>query len=298
MRNRRQAWAGLLTAVALVAAGIIAPATASADPIVGTCYDYPSSTLHKVSSAAPAIGCEAAHTAETYYVRPLPDSFGLPSKASLGAKISAGKPCTVETMNSYLGLTGRVLPSRWLIVPLFPTDAQWTAGERWMRCDVVLQGGLELKQFTGTASAFVAANPADVFNFCTPKEPSATKTSAYPCKDAKHNWIKVLDKELGGAGSRFPGKTSVEKSTRRLCESMGKKYDGKIEFPGWWGIWPTKRGWKEGRRSAQCFVPYGQYLKDVAQSAPRPTPTPAPTPTVAPAPTTEPVPVASPSPSA
>ncbi|MEI6363528.1 MAG: hypothetical protein WCP95_15505, partial [Actinomycetes bacterium] len=129
MRNRRQAWAGLLTAAALVVAGIIAPVPASADPLVGACYDYPASTLHKVSSAAPAIGCDALHTAETYYVRPLPDSFGLPSKASLGAKISAGKPCTVATMNAYLGMPDRVLPSRWLIVPLFPTDAQWAAGE-------------------------------------------------------------------------------------------------------------------------------------------------------------------------
>jgi hypothetical protein len=292
MRTPRQALAGLLTVAALIGAGIIAPTAASADPLVGACYDYPASTLHKVSSAAPTIGCDALHTAETYYVRPLPDSFGPPSQASLGAKISAGRPCTVATMNAYLGFPNRELPSRWLIVPLFPTDEQWAAGERWMRCDIVLQGGLELKKIAGTAVAFVAANPSVVFDFCTPREPSATKTAAYPCKDAKKNWIKVLDKELGGAGSKFPGKASVENSTRKLCEKMGKKYDGKVPYPGWWAIWPTKRGWSEGRRSAQCFVPYGQYLKELAQNAPKPVPTPLPTP----APTPEPV--ASPSPSA
>jgi len=300
MRTRRNAWTGLIALAAVIGAGLVAPASASADPLVGACYKYPASTLHTVSSAAPAIACDASHTAETYYVRPLPDSFGLPSKATLGAKISAGQPCNVATMNVYLGLADRVLPSRWQIVPLFPTDAQWAAGERWMRCDIVLQGGLALKPITGMAAAFVAANKPTVFDFCTPKEPNATATSAYPCKDPKKNWIKVLDKELGGAGSKFPGKSSVEKSTRSVCEKMGKKYDGKVPYPGWWAIWPTSRGWSEGRRSAQCFVPYGQYLKELAQNAAKPVPTPAASPAPAPSqqPSEAPAPVASPTPTA
>ncbi len=45
-------------------------------------------------------------------------------------------------MNAYLGLQDRELPSRFRTVVLFPTDDQWAAGERWVRCDVVLQGGL------------------------------------------------------------------------------------------------------------------------------------------------------------
>jgi hypothetical protein len=280
-----RALTALAATAAVVIAGLIAPAVAAADPLVGLCFDYPAKTVHATSSAAPAIDCGAQHTSETYYVRTLPDAFGLPSKASLGAKLSAGKPCTVAAMNAYLGLSDRSLPTRFLSVPLFPTDAQWQAGERWMRCDAVLQAGLDLKKIQGPMPAFVTATPREIFNFCTPREPNAIKTSAYPCTDPKHNWIKVLDKELGGAGSKFPGTASVEKSTRRLCEKMGKKYDGKVPYPGWWAIWPTSAGWKEGRRSAQCFVPYGQYLKELAQNAPRPTPTPTPAPTAS----TEPV---------
>jgi hypothetical protein len=304
MRNRRPALAALLLTGALLAAGVAAPTAASADPLVGGCFNYPAKTLTTTSSPAPVISCDATHTAETYYVRTLPASFGVPSKASLGAKISAGKPCTVSAVNAYVGMPDRALPSRFLSVQLFPTDAQWAAGERWMRCDVVLQGGLELKKFVGTAAGLVAKTPPAIFNFCTPREPNAVATAAYPCTDPKKNWIKVLDKELGGAGSKFPGTTSVEKSTRNLCEKMGKKYDGKVPYPGWWAIWPTSRGWKEGRRSAQCFVPYGQYLKELAQNAPKP-PKPSPTPTLppmpapSPAPTIDPqpTPVASPAPS-
>ena len=96
--------------------------------------------------------------------------------------------------------------------------------------------------------------------------------------------------ELGGAGSKFIGNAAVEKSTRKLCEKMGKKYNGKVPYPGWWGIWPTKAGWGEGRRSAQCFVPYKQYLQELAINAAKPRPAPVATPV--PAATPEPSPSA------
>lgn len=241
------------------------------------------------------VGCDAQHTAETYFVGSLPERFGLPTKASQAARLSAGRPCTVKAMNAYLGMPGRALPSRFLTVLLFPTDDQWAGGERWVRCDVVLQGGLSLKAFSGTAAALVAATPAEQFNFCTPREPNARATAAYPCLSPKKNWIQVLDQELGGPGSRFPGTSTVERKTRKLCAKQGKKWAGKEKYPGWWAIWPTSVGWKQGKRSAQCFVPYKQYLEEVAQNAPRPQPAPdpAPTPEPTPAPTTEPAPDAS-----
>ena len=218
--------------------------------------------------------CTAQHTAETYFVGTVPASFGLPSEASKAKILAAGRPCTVRAMNSYLGLQDRELPSRFRTVVLFPTDDQWAAGERWVRCDVVLQGGLQLKAYAGTAAALVAATPAEQFNFCTPQEPNARATAAYPCLSPKKNWIKVLDQELGGPGSSFPGTSTVERKTRALCAKQGKKWDGKEKYPGWWAIWPTQAGWKEGKRSAQCFVPYKQYLKEVASQDSRADPDP------------------------
>jgi hypothetical protein len=285
MRLRRHATAILLTSAAVVLSGMVVPSSASAAPLVGGCYDYPAKTIGKVSSAAPAIGCEAPHTAETYWVGALADAFGLPSASTQVARLSAGRPCTVKAMNDYLGMSDRTLPTRFRTVVLFPTDEQWNAGERWVRCDVVLQGGLELKPVTGTAAQLVAITSKEIFNFCTPKEPNIKATFAYPCLDPKKNWIKVLDQELGGPGSAFPGTTSVDRRAIALCQKMGKRYQGKDKYPGWWRIYPTASGWKQGRRSVQCFVPYKQYLEHLAKVAPAPTPTPAPSPT--PTPTAE-----------
>ena len=278
---------------AVVLGGLVAPTSASAAPLVGACYSYKTAVLTEASTPAPAVDCTAQHTAETYFVGTVPASFGLPSEASKAKILAAGRPCTVRAMNSYLGLQDRELPSRFRTVVLFPTDDQWAAGERWVRCDVVLQGGLQLKAYAGTAAALVAATPAEQFNFCTPQEPNARATAAYPCLSPRKNWIKVLDQELGGPGSSFPGTSTVERKTRALCAKQGKKWDGKEKYPGWWAIWPTQAGWKEGKRSAQCFVPFKQYLKEVASTdarARRPTPTPVPEPT--PVPTIDPQPPA------
>jgi hypothetical protein len=258
------------TATVVVLTGLVAPASASAEPAVGACYSYPKSTLEDVSSTAEPVACTAKHTAETYYVRTVPESFGLPSKASAAKRLSASEPCTVAAMNSYLGMADRKLPSRFQTAVLFPTDAQWKAGERWMRCDVVLQGGTSLVTLTKPAAEVVAAAPAEQFDFCTPGTPNAKNTSAFPCNKPRINWIKVLDRDLGQPGSTFPGTSSVENRTRALCKTQGKTWNGKEKYPGWWAIWPTAVGWRKGQRSAQCFVPYSQYQQELTARNPTP----------------------------
>lgn len=270
----------LVGSAALIATGLTLPTPASAAAAVGACYDYPIRTIGTVSTAAPAMGCESPHTAQTYRVGTLAPSFGLPSKSSQAARLAAGLPCTVASMNSYLGMADRTLPSRFRPVALLPTDEQWNAGERWVRCDAVLQSGLQLQKTAGTGPEFVAATAQSALNFCTPSTPSARNTAAVQCTKPKSNWIKVLDKELGGPSSRFPGTSSVLRRSAVICQNVAKRYDGKVPYPGWWRINPTQHGWNLGKRSVQCFVPYEQFLKELAQhtSAPAPVPDPVPTP--------------------
>jgi len=42
---------------------------------------------------------------------------------------------------------------------------------------------------------------------------------------------------------------------------VGNRYTERKKFYPWWAIWPTRAGWKEGDRTAQCFVPYEQFVK-------------------------------------
>ncbi|CAB4675996.1 unannotated protein [freshwater metagenome] len=256
-----------LLASAVMALGFAAPAQA-ATPAIGECYNYPITVRDEVSSAAGAVSCTSAHTAETYWTGSLKPTFGPPSKATPGARLAATTACNTQTLNAYVAMPGRTLPSRWLSFAIFPTDAQWSAGERWVRCDAVFKTGLKLTNLTSKAADFVVATGIDYSNFCTPSQPNGRNTESYPCADPKKNWIMVAARDLGGPGTKFPGTSNVEKRTRAICSKIAKRYNGASKFPSWWAIWPTDRGWKEGRREAQCLVPLAQYNKEVAPVLP------------------------------
>ena len=66
---------------------------------------------------------------------------------------------------------------------------------------------------------------------------------------------------LGASGKRGPGTRSVERKAIRICQRVGNRYTERKKFYPWWAIWPTRAGWKEGDRTAQCFVPYEQFVK-------------------------------------
>lgn len=261
---------------AILLAGLTAiAAPAQAAPAPGACFDYPFSVTDAISTDAAAVPCEAPHTAETFLVGQVSERLGTPSKASVNARLAATAPCTAAAMNNYLGLTGRSLPSRFVVVPLLPTDAQWAAGERWVRCDVLLQSGLKAQPVTGAMTAVAAGLAQEQLDFCTPGTPSAKNTAAVPCT-GRRNWIKVLEQSLGGPTARFPGTSTIQARSATICQRVAKKYGGNVAFPGWWRINPTESGWRDGKRVLQCFVPYAQYLQELAQNAPPPPPTPAP----------------------
>ncbi|MCP4894765.1 MAG: hypothetical protein GY911_13255, partial [Actinomycetales bacterium] len=162
--------AALTAGLALVVSTMItAPAALAVSPqtpsVTDTCYDYRSSSSDDETAVAVPVPCEGEHTAQTFYTRSLPEGFGVPAKASAKKRLKVAKPCTTDAMNAYLALSDTTIPSRFQIVTVFPTEAQWNAGERWMRCDVVLRGGKEFTRFSGSAPQLVASTPREQFHF-------------------------------------------------------------------------------------------------------------------------------------
>ena len=253
---------GLSTALVAsgVAVGAIAVAPSASAVSVDQCYSYKSNGTKDQAASAAAVDCAGPHTAQTYWVGTLPDGFGVPEKASTAARLRVIQQCTTERLHQFLGMPDRKLPSRFQTVPVYPTAAQWNAGERWVRCDVILRGGKTYKSFSGTAQTLVASTPADTFNFCTPGVPGNRTTSAYPCLNKKKNWIMIQERDLGTPTSKFPGARTVESRTKKICSTAAKPYTILKKYYPWWAIWPVDSGWKQGIRTAQCFVPYSEYI--------------------------------------
>lgn len=258
---------GALVAATIPTVTVVSPATAV--PNVGDCYDYKANDTKAEAAGAPAVDCGTKHTAQTYWVGTLPDSFGNPAKASGAARLAATKPCTTAAVHQAVGLNDRAMPSRFQTIEVFPSKPQWQAGERWVRCDVILRGGPGFTRFAGSAAELVAASSADHFDFCTAGVPGSRTRTAYPCTKPNKNWIMVSDVRLGKDNARFPGPRSIERKGRAACKAAGKPYSQGKKFYAWWGIWPTAAGWRQGERTVQCFVPLSAYQQTM-------TPPPAP----------------------
>jgi len=236
-------------------------ATERVAPKVADCFNYQTSGTKDQAASAPAVDCTTPHTAQTYWVGNLSQRFGVPAQASTAARLAATLPCTIKNVDTFLGLGDRKLPSRFQSIPVFPSKAQWDAGERWVRCDLVFRAGRAAQQLTTSMSDFVAQAPPDQFNFCTPGVPGNRTTSAYPCTNVKKNWIMILERDLGSTPTkRFPGSRSVEGQTKKICEKAAKPYVTLKKYYPWWAIWPTSAGWSRGDRTAQCFVPYSEFV--------------------------------------
>jgi hypothetical protein len=213
----------------------------------------------RIARSAP-VDCAGKHTAQTYWVGTLPNAFGDPMRSSGAARAKATRACTARALTTYLGLTDRAIPSRFQTITVFPTRAQWREGQRWVRCDAILRGGRGFTTVTGPFQQLIATADPDSLDFCTAGVPGTRTTTAFPCTKPKKNWVMIREVELGGPQKRFPGRRAVERRSKTICEKAGKAYSGGQRFHAWWAIWPTGVGWRQGDRTAQCFVPFADYL--------------------------------------
>ena len=254
--------------LALTSVVLGVPASATT-PTTGNCYNYPTFALQKVSNPASPVPCEGSHRAETFFTGSLAARFPDPAKATVRQIADARvNNCTPARMNAYLGLN-TALPTRFRPVAVFPSTAEYAAGERWIRCDVVYSTALGIGVLTQPAPAWVAASAETPgsFSFCTPgvgfaRMPSPTKTTAQPCTNPTKQWILVANPAVGKIWQKYPGYRTLERRAATACRAYKNKYNGGLKDPfarGWSYIYPMAQGWSNGVRTASCWVPLKQY---------------------------------------
>ena len=246
----------LATTLSAMAASAPAAQAAPPEPQVGDCYAYPRFATVEAAEAR-AIACRRSHTGETFYVGSLDDSLGPPRKATFAKRAAAAKPCTEQAMHQVIGLGARSIPSRFEVVVVFPTNAQWKQGARWMRCDAALLQGSGYARVKAPLSTVVAEAKDGAFDFCTESVPGSRAKVASRCTKPKKNWILVAEPRIAPASANFPGVAAVSREAKAVCKKVAKAYPDPQDR--WWAIWPKKSGWQAGYRLAMCFVPYTAY---------------------------------------
>ncbi len=159
-------------AIALLLSSCAAGPTASrAEPTIGECrqLDRPEH-FAVLSDASPAVDCAAPHTVETYAVGELARDADARYPALAERETIAAEACPATGVRDYLGAGVRQgLYGVWTLAVL-PTPARWTAGERWVRCDLMLvadeRGAFDPLVRTATLRGAAQGAQADAVSRC------------------------------------------------------------------------------------------------------------------------------------
>lgn len=222
-------------------------------PAVGRCRVLSVRDVALASNDSPPVDCREPHSAETFVVEQFPARLGeeRPGSSRLGAHVFDRCERRFET---FLGGTESLVMRTTVTWAWFrPTPAQWRAGSRWFRCDVISGGGgTDLVQLPRTAEGLLLGRVPDTWLVCADGEKVADSPRV-PCS-ARHTWRAVTTIVLGEAGEDYPGDRLVGLRTRDFCsKSVGAWLDYPVDYDYGFTFFGEAE-WETGNRRSICWA--------------------------------------------
>ena len=276
-RRSLLSFVGLL-AVALTLAGCTllpgstsaATAAPSATPTKGQCWNATATQAYDWADwkGSTATACTSSHTLYTYQVGKISDepgdSWAAPgdnSALSDEIQTKAGDACGISVLLPHLKWNQQLINAYFFV----PTEEQWKAGARWVRCDVgLLATGttLDNESFSAlptkisTLVSQVSADPVK-FEFCMNSSTPVTESGPLDnpdatladCKDHPQWKLTIHGKFPDAGGAPFPDEATSNAASSKLCLPTVTS-DSEI----WIAYLPTKAGWASGDREIDCWL--------------------------------------------
>lgn len=234
----------LLAVLALMAA-LLAPMPAQAAvppaPAVGSCHTYGWDTYLGVSDASAPVPCTGPHVARTVFVGRLwtNESYSsLLNDPKMGAYVY--NQCLVPTQQA-IGPWKTVATAGFTGASFLPTQAEYTAGARWFRCDVILPGA-------GHMYAIPNRNPEGV-----PLSPGQsrclhmTSQGALSVACAAPHTFRAVG-VIWAPGSAYP--------SRATWLALGQNHCPPIVRTSTWEVtWAGPAAWTHGDHYLTCYRP-------------------------------------------
>jgi hypothetical protein len=203
-------------------------------PTVGECHLYRYAEVNHASEKSKVVPCSQKHTAQVIAVVKVPKR--IPFADATGVFDATGPAC-YRAMAKTLGgnLAFRSL-SAYNFAFFVPTKAQQAAGARWVRCDLILEGGRKLMKLP---SPFLSKRPLpDSVARCLLRAGGALLPTV--CS-RKHDYRAAGIVKLKGTYK-----------TPRVFLSLAAKRCPKIAGKGWILTYPNAIAWRSGDREITC----------------------------------------------
>lgn len=282
MKRPASTFVTALAGATLLGGALVAvPAQAAETPEIGECLEY--ADLESLDSPGTSVACATEHNAEVFAVGVAPDDLGLPSQAFLPDQ-RRSELCTPPggtnaraAMLDYLGLRDASIPLRTYFAVKLPTDEQWTAGDRWVRCLIAVNyQGTEVpvlfQSWSGSAPDRVVSSGAGWLLTCGDGTPaSGSFTTIVRCDGER--WALVANgvEVSGTAGTPYPG-AALQAAADAACSTRVTPWlqDGATTSIA---ALVTREEWEAGGRVALCWIRFADWNGQVSD-APAPTPIP------------------------
>lgn len=246
----------LALAAALLLGGCgdkVAPADED-PPELGACRVLEPDDVAKASNATATVDCSEEHTAETYAVGQLPNSFDDADYDDSDLGAWAYSTCS-KAFADFLGADDSLVMRTVVSWAWFrPSKAAWDQGARWYRCDVV-GGGEQSREYVdlpATAKGLLLGRPKDAWLVCA-DGPTVAGSVKVPCSQP-HQWRAVTTISLTSLGSTYPGDRLVEVTTRDFCsKSVGAWLNYPVDYDYGY-TWFHEAEWEAGNRRSVCWA--------------------------------------------
>jgi hypothetical protein len=236
-------------------------------PPVGTCYttnvDFFEPDTVTLFSFKAVDSCATAHASETFYVGELTGAAASSSTPPKGEGLKDGWAKCNSEAEKYLG--GDFHDGRLALQVLVPSATQWTAGARYLRCDlaeVVSDGGKPVNR-TGSLKNGLTGDKAVALACAMEVYDTDGKTwldyTATPCSSA-HN-IEYVG-TYAAPERAFPKTADERKAAIEAgCDALGAKFLGMTTAQlsahkqvgiGYWTV--GEENWNRGDRSSRCYA--------------------------------------------
>ncbi|SDD69006.1 septum formation family protein [Nocardioides lianchengensis] len=230
------------------------PSDTVAAPANGVCRVLTPEDVAETSNASPVVACAEPHTAQTFAVGDLPESFADAEQDDRRLGAFAYRACS-KAFTEFLEADQSTVMRTVLSWAWFrPSEKAWDKGARWYRCDLI-GGGEQSASYVDLpedAAGMLEGKPDDQWMACV-AGPSVPNAPRIPCSE-KHDWRAVTTIKVGDADDPYPGDRKVEVTTRDYCSrsvSAWLQYPVSYDFAY---TWFREAEWEAGNRRSVCWA--------------------------------------------
>jgi hypothetical protein len=224
-------------------------------PTLGACRVLTPEDIAQPANDSEVVPCGREHTAETFAVGTFPRELAKKAEYTdpdLGSYVY--RTCS-EKFEKFLGGDESAVIRSMLTWAWFrPSEAAWTQGARWYRCDVVAgtEESESLRALPRTAEGLLVGRPDDEWMMCANGATVAGSVKV-PCSEP-HDWRAVTTIKVGHENDAYPGDRLVAVRSRDFCsDSVGAWMNYPVDYEFGYTYF-GEADWKAGNRRSICWA--------------------------------------------